>query len=574
VAARRGGPAGVSLRCVELIGREAETARLHELIAAVGKGGAALVLRGDPGIGKSALLAEAAAFARASGLHQLLWPVRDSFGVLPANQREALRAALGLTETAGPEVYLVALAVLNLLAEVAETAPVLLLAEDAHWLDASTGEMFAFLARRLESEPIVLLAAVRHGFASRLDGAGLPGLVIPPLAGRAAAALLEATAGDLPAVVRARLLTEAAGNPLALIDLTVAMPAAEEAARLASETGQPFLLGIALATQAKIAALRGGYEQARELAAEAERLGTPAGARPVLATAQHARALAALGQGDYPQALTSLLRLHDPADPSHQLALMCHTVADLADAASRGERKDEVASVLAGLEAAARATTSPSLHDGLRLARALLAGPQDAEALFRAALAADLTRRPFIRARTQLGYGEWLRRQRRAADSRPHLRAARDTFDALGTAPWSERARRELRAAGERSGERQAAASDILTAQELQIAQLAADGLTNREIGKRLYVSHRTAGAHLAKIYAKLGVTSRVQLHRALRDGRLPAGADALVIRDDPAHVAGVVPVAQPALDVLLVQPGEGVPVQFDAEAGRGGHLE
>jgi DNA-binding CsgD family transcriptional regulator len=90
------------------------------------------------------------------------------------------------------------------------------------------------------------------------------------------------------------------------------------------------------------------------------------------------------------------------------------------------------------------------------------------------------------------------------------------TFDALGTSPWGDRARRELRAAGERSSERRAASSDILTAQELQIAQLAADGLTNREIGKRLYISHRTVGAHLAKIYAKLGVTSRVQLHSAI----------------------------------------------------------
>ena len=138
----------------------------------------------------------------------------------------------------------------------------------------------------------------------------------------------------------------------------------------------------------------------------------------------------------------------------------------------------------------------------------MLADRDEAEALFLAALAADLTRRPFIRARDQLAYGEWLRRQRRVAECRPSLRAARDTFDALGTAPWSERARHELRTAGERSGERQAVSSDLLTAQELQIAQLAADGLTNREIGKRLYISHRTVGAHLAKIYAKLGATS------------------------------------------------------------------
>jgi len=121
-----------------------------------------------------------------------------------------------------------------------------------------------------------------------------------------------------------------------------------------------------------------------------------------------------------------------------------------------------------------------------------------------------------VRARTELAFGEWLRRQRRTAQARECLRTARDTFDALGVAPWSERARRELRAAGERSSERQVATSDRLTAQEYQIAQLAAEGLTNREIGRRLYISHRTVGAHLARIYPKLNVTSRVQLYNAL----------------------------------------------------------
>ncbi|HVT71373.1 MAG TPA: LuxR C-terminal-related transcriptional regulator [Trebonia sp.] len=174
------------------------------------------------------------------------------------------------------------------------------------------------------------------------------------------------------------------------------------------------------------------------------------------------------------------MRLHDLTDPSFQLALMCHTVTDLADAASHSERPECAAATLEWLTAAAR------------------------------------PRRPFTRARTELAYGEWLRRQRRAAESRPYLRSARDTFDALGTAPWSERARHELRLAGERSTERRAVAHDLLTAQELQIAQLAASGLTNREIGKRLYISHRTVGAHLAKVYAKLEVTSGVQLHDAL----------------------------------------------------------
>jgi hypothetical protein len=128
--------------------------------------------------------------------------------------------------------------------------------------------------------------------------------------------------------------------------------------------------------------------------------------------------------------------MHDLADPTHQMAPKYHTAADTADAASRTERPGDAADALAAMEAAALVTTSPSLHDGLRFARAVLAVPDEAEGLFLAALAADLTRRPFIRARTELAYGEWLRRQRRATECRPYLRAARDTFEALGTAPW------------------------------------------------------------------------------------------------------------------------------------------
>jgi DNA-binding CsgD family transcriptional regulator len=168
------------------------------------------------------------------------------------------------------------------------------------------------------------------------------------------------------------------------------------------------------------------------------------------------------------------------------------------------------------MEAVAQATPSPALHAGLRYARALLAADTDAEALFQAALRADLTRWPFARARVQLAYGGWLRRQRRAAESRGHLRAARETFDALGTIPWSERARQELRASGETSRRRTPDARDQLTPQELQIAQMAAEGLTNREIGERLYLSHRTVSSHLHRIFPKLGVTSRSSLRAAL----------------------------------------------------------
>ena len=118
-----------------------------------------------------------------------------------------------------------------------------------------------------------------------------------------------------------------------------------------------------------------------------------------------------------------------------------------------------------------------------------------------------------------LEYGAWLRRQRRLAESRTPLRVARETFDALGAVPWGERARQELTATGETSRKRTVGAWDQLTPQELQIAQMAAEGLSNREIGERLYLSHRTVGSHLYRIFPKLGVTTRAQLHQALTPG-------------------------------------------------------
>ncbi len=923
----RRGPVGCgAARCwasyaptVGLVGRDHEVARLHALLDDIDRRGASLVLTGDPGIGKTALLAEATEAARASdllvlntagieaethlpyaALHKLLWPVRKMLHDLPDSQVRALNSALGLGMAEAPTSYLVALAVMNLLAEVAESTPLVLVADDAQWLDPETGEVLAFLARRIEAEPVVLLAAARDGMPCQLIDAGLPTLAIAPLSNDSAESLLSRHAQELPPWLRRRILQEASGNPLALIELPtvaalkapgplgapwlplagrledayaaraarlsvrtqailqvaavddgsaldevlhvasrlvgadvrmddlqpaadarlvsweggsltfhhplvrsaiyqgmteerrravhralaerlgaasdrgtwhsasaisghdeaaaaalqhlaararqlghvetavralerasqlspdprvradrllsaadsavelgqpetvarlldavaeldldsqqrarvawisaafddglrdpvfdafrlaelaesvnadghtdvairilwsaalrcfwtepgaaararivevaealpvdpmnprllailgyaapvlradvviermerlldgraldsesvrllgsvavlvgrldiavtqsaaavtglreegrlqllaralaaqawaaaqdgqigVAMPVAQESAMLAGETGQPFLRALMLATRAKVAALQGDAGQADALASEAERIAIPAGARNVLATAQHARALVALGAGDYAQALSRLLRMHEPASESHQLALKYYTLTDIADAAHHSRKTGHALSVLAELERDAALTPSDSLHDSIRLARALLGEADEAEARFLTALAVDLSRRPFTRARTELAYGEWLRRQRRTAESRDHLRSARETFDALGTTPFGDRARRELRAAGERSPERQRLATDILTPQELQVAQLAADGLTNKQIGSRLYVSHRTVGAHLARIYAKLGVTSRVQLHAAIR---------------------------------------------------------
>jgi DNA-binding NarL/FixJ family response regulator len=112
----------------------------------------------------------------------------------------------------------------------------------------------------------------------------------------------------------------------------------------------------------------------------------------------------------------------------------------------------------------------------------------------------------------------WLRRQRRVADSRAPLRVARDAFDALGAAPWGERARQELRASGETSRHRSYELIDALSPQELQIAQLAAAGMTNKEIGRQLFLSHRTISTHLYNVFPKLGITARSQLRAALQD--------------------------------------------------------
>jgi DNA-binding CsgD family transcriptional regulator len=156
------------------------------------------------------------------------------------------------------------------------------------------------------------------------------------------------------------------------------------------------------------------------------------------------------------------------------------------------------------------------LHLNVRYARAVLADGDAAAPLFDAALAADLSAWPLARARLLLAYGTWLRRQRRNADARGPLRAARDGFDALGATHWGQRAREELRASGEASRRRAVFARDQLTPQELQIATLAARGLTNREIGQHLYLSHRTVGSHLYRAFPKLGITARSQLSEAL----------------------------------------------------------
>jgi DNA-binding CsgD family transcriptional regulator len=904
-----------------LFGREAEVAMLDQLVAQIPERGGALVLRGDPGIGKTALLAVASAAASSkgvsvwrtagaqseiglafAGLHQLLGPVLTRLGRLPGPQRDALSAAFGAIDLPAPDQFLIALAALNLLAEEAEQVPLLLVVDEAQWLDPPTASALAFIARRVEAEPIAVLFALRDGTASTLDGAGLPELLLGGLDDQAACELVDASAADLTPGLRRRVLQIAAGNPLALLELPVTLrlddaridglspgtvsltsrlerafaeqvsglpaqtrdlllcaaaderasaaellaaasllggaevpldaPAPAEkaglasivdgsitfrhplvrsaiyrtasagrrrqvhaalaavltgepdrrlwhvaastvgpdetiarevellsvrlahrgaigvalaaarraailgadstrrcsrllrAAELAFETGEPdllqrlvreaeqltpdgeqrarltwlhstfadtvpgdqtqvqslvdaaevaadagnsdlalrlvfgaalrcwrsdlgdqardhvaaaverlqvpethprriailamagpvrwgsvvyerlavieasadeltadeaYLAGLAaraigdhdaasrflgsaarklraqgrlvaltqvlvmrgwvaiaqgswasaemlvdesgrlaeeigqswwrtgsLVARATLHGLRGETEVAERLAAEAEQAAIPQGLNDLICMIAFARGVTWLGAGRPAGALEHLTRVFDRNDPAFHQAARFMSITYLADAASQGGQRHIAAPILDELEALAQCTPSPTLHAGLVYARAVLAQDDDAERLYDIALGSDLRHHPFERARLQLAYGAWLRRQRRVSESRAPLRAARQVFDALACVPWGERARQELRASGEQSRGRAPAARDQLSAQELQIAQMAATGMTNREIGQQLYLSPRTVGSHLYRLFPKLGVTSRSQLTGAL----------------------------------------------------------
>jgi DNA-binding NarL/FixJ family response regulator len=126
------------------------------------------------------------------------------------------------------------------------------------------------------------------------------------------------------------------------------------------------------------------------------------------------------------------------------------------------------------------------------------------------------TRLPFELARSYLLYGEWLRRERRRVDARRQLRRALEMFTAMGTEAFAGQAERELRASGEHPRKRGVPVPDQLTPQEAQIARLARDGLSNAEIGERLFISQYTVAHHLRKVFSKLDITSRSQLRRVL----------------------------------------------------------
>lgn len=241
-------------RVQQLIGREGECAQLEQLLGRVRSSeGRALLLRGEPGIGKSALLDFVAGRAGSmlvlratgnegeaelafAGLYGLLRPIFDRLDRLPDQQSRALSGALGVGPAVDADRFLVSAGVLALLTDAAEDRPVLCLIDDAQWLDRSSADALTFAARRLDTDALGIVFAARDEATHRFEAAGIAELVLAAVDEASAAEILERSAPGLGRDVRERLLLEATGNPLALAEL----PAGLNAGQLLGRERIPF----------------------------------------------------------------------------------------------------------------------------------------------------------------------------------------------------------------------------------------------------------------------------------------------------------------------------------------------
>ena len=307
-----------------------------------------------------------------------------------------------------------------------------------------------------------------------------------------------------------------------------AQEAAAEAAGLAEAYQMELVAAAADLIEATVFAMRGDSGAARMHADRVLANADPAESGFMAARARRALGIAALADGSHLLAFTQLRQLFsEKGAPVHNIFSYLG-VADIATAAVRADRRMEGQGVLEQALSHLNGTASPRLEQLIARARGILAGPGGAEAHFGTALADPAGDQwPFERAQLRLDYAEWLRRRRRINHAKPILAEALGTFRRLGAQPWAQRAEAELRACGVAvagaPGERDALWE--LTPQQRQIVRLASDGLTNREIGDRLFLSPRTVSSHLYRSYPKLGVAGRLQLRDVIARASTPAPA-------------------------------------------------
>lgn len=318
----------------------------------------------------------------------------------------------------------------------------------------------------------------------------------------------EGRLGMLPGILAVQTFSALTTGRFDRADIAIA-----EGLLLATETGQPLWQTAARLASALVAALRGDAERALTLATQVEHTATEdtlgsAVMRSGIVLTRGAAHLAAGRPGEAFDELAQLLPTGSRG-PAHARFT---AVALLAEAAVRADRRREALAVVGSLERMSVTTPAPALRINLLHARTVLAPEGELGAAFAHLPPVDLRRWPLNRARLDLAWGGWLRRHRRSGESRAPLRAAAAAFDHMGAAYWADQARAELRASGEQPTHPRTPPKAHLSAQELQIARMAAEGLTNRQIGAHLYLSPRTVGSHLYRIFPKLGITSRGQL--------------------------------------------------------------
>ncbi|MEQ3551130.1 AAA family ATPase [Pseudonocardia nematodicida] len=305
---------------------------------------------------------------------------------------------------------------------------------------------------------------------------------------------------------------------------------AAEGLRLAGEVGADHVVTQCRTSLACLAAARGDDRTVHEHTTRTLQVSVPRGVRALSAAAYWHRGRAALFDGRPQEALEHLLPItdagHEAAHPTGALSAAADTVEAAVQVGSA-----EVAEAGAAMVASwAQRTGATWARATAHRLRALVGGGIEAEAEYRAALdVPGATDQPLEHARTRLLYGEWLRRARRRADARLQLAGAAEVFERLGAEPLRERALREQALAEGPTARREPGPPGRagLTAQELRVARLAADGLTNREIAAQLLISPRTVGHHLANVYPKLGIDSRATLARIDFAGDLRLGGAA-----------------------------------------------
>lgn len=293
---------------------------------------------------------------------------------------------------------------------------------------------------------------------------------------------------------------------------------ADEGLKNSEEHGYRFLSWYFHYIQALLAAVQGRFEESRALADRITQWAVPRSVLGAVACAAHARILASLGEGDYESAYHHAVAISPAGRLASHVPHAMWACMDLVEAAVHTGRTAEAEMHVRAIRESGMASFSPRLAILLESSAALAQTGDSASKRFQQVLAApEMQNWPFDLARVRLAYGEHLRRTRSIREARAQLDAAAQTFERLGARPWADRAASELRATGLMRN-RAPLASAALTAQELEIAHLAASGLTNKQIGERLHLSPRTVGSHLYRLFPKLEITSRAALREALAE--------------------------------------------------------